>query len=121
MAQNETAQSPPTSQGNGECELLGPFSLIVQSALGILALSSLVWKRYRERPRRPLKIWTFDVSKQVVGSLLLHMANLLMSMLSAGQLSVKLPAAGTEGDKYQPNPCSFYLLNLAIDVSLESE
>ncbi|KAI9884427.1 MAG: hypothetical protein M1823_003781 [Watsoniomyces obsoletus] len=118
MAQNATAQSPPTSLESGECELLGPFSLIVQSALGILALSSLVWKRYRERPRRPLKIWAFDASKQVVGSLLLHMANLLMSMLSAGKFSVKIPAVGTDGDQYQPNPCSFYLLNLGIDTTL---
>ena len=36
-----------------------------------------------------------------------------MSMLSSGQFEVKA------GD-YQANPCSFYLLNLAIDVSLLS-
>ena len=106
------------SEGSGECQLLGPFSLLVQSALGLLALSSLVWKRYRERPRRPIKVWAFDASKQVVGSMLLHIANLLMSMLSAGQLSVKAKALDDDG--YQPNPCSFYLLNLAIDVSAAS-
>lgn len=64
----------------------------------------------------------------------MHIANLLMSMLSSGQLSIKVnPAtiearglavvvarmAGAEG-KYQPNPCSFYLLNLAIDVSVST-
>ena len=95
---------------NGECKLLGPFALVVQAALGALALLSLVYKRWRERPQRPLKIWAFDASKQVVGSALLHVANLLMSMLSSGQLIVK-------ADDYQANPCSFYLLNLAIDVS----
>ena len=83
----------------------------MQAALGGLALLSLVYKRRRERPQRPLKIWGFDVSKQVVGSVLLHLANLLMSMLSSGQLSV----AAANG--YKANPCSFYLLNLAIDVS----
>lgn len=57
-----------------------------------------------------MKIWAFDASKQVVGSALLHVANLLMSMVSSGELKVKA------GD-YQANPCSFYLLNLAIDVS----
>lgn len=98
---------------NGECKLLGPFALFIQGALGALALLSLVFKRWRERPQRPLKIWAFDASKQVVGSALLHIANLLMSMLSSGQLTVKA------GD-YQANPCSFYLLNLAIDVSLPS-
>ena len=95
---------------NGECRLLGPASLFIQGALGALALLSLVYKRWKERPQRPLKIWTFDVSKQVVGSVLLHIANLFMSLLSSGQFTVKA------GD-YQANPCSFYLLNLAIDVS----
>lgn len=98
---------------NGECHLLGPFALIIQGSLGALALLSLVYKRWRERPQRPLKVWAFDASKQVVGSMLLHIANLLMSMLSSGQLAITLTAAG----EYQANPCSFYLLNLAIDVS----
>lgn len=98
---------------NGECDLLGPFALIIQGSLGALALLSLVFKRWRERPQRPVKIWAFDASKQVVGSMLLHIANLLMSMLSSGQLAITLTTAGD----YQANPCSFYLLNLAIDVS----
>jgi hypothetical protein len=34
---------------------------------------SLVYKRWRERPQRPVKIWAFDVSKQVFGSVMLHM------------------------------------------------
>lgn len=112
---------------NSECSLLGPFAIFVQGLLGLLALTALVFKRRRERPQRPIKIWFFDVSKQVVGSLLVHMANLAMSMLSSGQLMIRLdPAAvsvsvkrqfDTEDD-YIPNPCSFYLLNLAIDVCL---
>lgn len=81
----------------------------MQAALGALALLSLVYKRWRERPQRPLKVWAFDVSKQVFGSAMLHLANLLMSMFSAGQLEIT--------SKYKPNPCSFYLLNLGIDVS----
>jgi hypothetical protein len=40
----------------------------------------------------------------------LHMCNLLMSMFSAGQMPMTT--------KYHPNPCSFYLLNLGIDVRL---
>jgi hypothetical protein len=66
-----------------------------------------------------------------------HIANLVMSMLSSGQFSIKLDANSVSGrglgslallgardvdaqGKYRPNPCSFYLLNLAIDVSLLS-
>ena len=69
-----------------------------------------------------------------MGSVLVHVANLLMSMLSSGQFSIKLDANSVSGrqlgalamlgardvhaqGKYRPNPCSFYLLNLAIDVS----
>lgn len=139
------SKGPHDSPPNGECRLLGPFALIVQAALGGCALLALVFKRWKERPQRPVKIWAFDVSKQVVGSVLLHIANLLMSMLSSGQFSVKLtpgvvaggapPEFGGEDGggmgwgegverrmedefgNYQPNPCSFYLLNLAIDVS----
>ena len=119
-----TAQGKPTDKNdNGECNLLGDFALLVQGALGLLAVSSLAVKRWRESPRRPLKIWFFDVSKQVFGSVLLHLANILMSMLSSGKFDVAATTnatplhAGTDDKGDQPNPCSFYLLNLAIDVS----
>ncbi|THW56106.1 hypothetical protein D6D20_08974 [Aureobasidium pullulans] len=112
---------------DGECKLLGPFALIVQAALGALALLSLVFKRWRERPRRPLKIWFFDVSKQVAGTFLLHLANLGMSMFSSGKfdmastkpedLSASVSSV-TADDGKMPNPCSFYLLNLAIDTTI---
>ena len=106
---------------NGECRLLGPFALVVQGALGALALLVLVLKRWRERPRRPVKIWFFDASKQVVGSILLHLANLFMSMLSSGDFDAasqvqEIATALQDDQGRRPNPCSFYLLNLAIDV-----
>ncbi|KAI0468594.1 vacuolar membrane protein-domain-containing protein [Xylaria cf. heliscus] len=113
--------------GEGECRLLGPFALLVQLALGGLALLSLVYKRWRERPQRPLKIWFFDVSKQVFGSVLVHIANIFMSMLTSGRFSFKLDPVGVEtvarmfrrdNVPYVPNPCSFYLLNLGIDTTI---
>ena len=115
--------SPDQGESQGECQLMGPFALIVQAALGALALLSLVYKRWRERPQRPVKIWFFDVSKQVFGSVLVHIANIFMSLLTSGRFSVKLEPGATsrmmarDEDQYVPNPCSFYLLNLAIDVS----
>ena len=121
-----SAASPPDSSDNtGECQLLGPFAVLVQAALGCLALLSLVYKRWRERPQRPVKVWAFDASKQVFGSVLLHLANLFMSMFSTGQLEQTLAKVaadairnGSEPEGYQPNPCSFYLLNLAIDTTI---
>lgn len=120
------ASSPSTEESQpGECRLMGPFALVVQAALGALALLSLVFKRWRERPQRPVKIWFFDVSKQVFGSVLVHIANIFMSMLTSGRFSVQVEPgkAGkmmVRDDAYVPNPCSFYLLNLAIDVSRTS-
>ena len=114
VASSENDSKPGAD--NGECKLLGPFAIVIQGALGGLALLSLVYKRWRERPQRPIKIWAFDVSKQVVGSILLHLVNLLMSMFSFGQLKTFTTGSGP----YKANPCSLYLLNLAIDVSLDS-
>ena len=113
---------PGEDENTAECRLLGPFAVIVQAALGILALLSLVFKRWRERPQRPVKIWAFDASKQVFGSVLLHLANVVMSMFSAGEIQASLAKAAADKvgatERYQPNPCSFYLLNLAIDTTI---
>ncbi len=106
---------------NGECRLLGPFALFVQAGLGLLALSSLVLKRYRERPRRPLKIWFFDASKQVFGSVLLHVLNLLMSMFASGDFEISSQGKDLHDEQgRRPNPCSFYLINILVDVSCQS-
>lgn len=128
------AGSPMAADNPTECRLLGSFAILVQLALGGLALLSLVYKRWRERPQRPVKIWFFDASKQVFGSVLVHGANVFMSLLTSGRFNITTidPAAGAVGvvrrgammllgrgsDEYVPNPCSFYLLNLAIDTTL---
>lgn len=131
-----TATDVPSAGGDDdddytdECRLMGSFALIVQAALGGLALLSLVYKRWRERPQRPVKIWFFDVSKQVFGSVLVHIANVFLSMLTSGRFTLQsetvvgpmermlLLRRDGGDDDYSPNPCSFYLLNLGIDVSI---
>jgi len=127
-AKPTSTKAPDAGPEQGECRLLGPFALFVQAGLGVLAILSLVFKRWREVPRRPVKVWAFDASKQVLGSALLHVLNLIMSMLSSSgsgdleinapdvlELSAQLAAADAEGR--MPNPCSFYLINIAVDVS----
>jgi hypothetical protein len=119
------AQSPKEQAEveDNQCKLLGPFALLVQGALGVLALLTLVFKRYRESPKRPWRVWFFDVAKQVTGSVILHLINLLMSELGAGNLENKIAEVGSKVQDEQgrkPNPCSFYLLNLAIDVSFST-
>ncbi|SPO00877.1 related to vacuolar membrane protein [Cephalotrichum gorgonifer] len=131
-AARPTATGSPTelADSSGDCSLLGSFALLVQLALGGLALLSLVYKRWRERPQRPMKIWFFDVSKQVFGSVLVHVANVFMSMLTSGRVTFQSQPVGAvavgrmlllrsdDDGAYRPNPCSFYLLNLAIDTTL---
>lgn len=122
-----TLQSTPLTAAQEEqvrCHLLGPFALVVQAALGGVAVLSLVYKRWRETPKRPWKIFFFDVSKQVFGSVLLHVLNLAMSMFAQVDVVHAAEIAATGKDTQQPgregampNPCSYYLLNLAIDVS----
>lgn len=132
-APTSTSDSPLSTTEAGECRLLGPFALLVQGALGSVALLALVFKRWRETPKRPWKIFFFDASKQVLGSCLTHVLNLMMSMLGSVDMMntaqkaaiATFAAKAAEGDTGGgsappdiPNPCSFYLLNLAIDVSL---
>ncbi|KAG7700008.1 hypothetical protein KL930_000695 [Ogataea haglerorum] len=121
-----------------KCELLGPFALVIQLFLGVLALSSLVWKRYREYPnRRPWKVWLFDVSKQVIGALGIHMLNVFMSILGghSDQWVSTLPSQTSRyyfatparpGPPPSPphpkpdfdNPCDYYFLNILFDTTI---
>ncbi|KAH3660246.1 hypothetical protein OGAPHI_007451 [Ogataea philodendri] len=118
-----------------KCELLGPFSLLVQGFMGVCALLSLVWKRSREYPnRRPWKIWLFDVSKQVIGALGIHMLNVFMSILggrsdewfvnlsqhtSPYYLSGSPPSTPLEPPNQDfDNPCDYYFLNILFDTTI---
>ncbi|KAJ7129271.1 vacuolar membrane protein-domain-containing protein [Mycena epipterygia] len=86
------------------CQLLGPIALTVQALMGVLVILSLVYKRHREKPMRPWRIWLFDVSKQVVGQLFVHLVNVLISDLVSHHSS--------------NNACVFYFLNILIDTTL---
>ncbi|KAL4403071.1 hypothetical protein ACI68E_000853 [Malassezia pachydermatis] len=86
------------------CKLFGPVSIVTQLLLGVVVLGSLLYKRYRERPRRAWRVWMMDVSKQLTGQLIVHMMNVLFS------------AVGTLQDG--GNPCSLYFLNIALDTTL---
>ncbi|PWN24489.1 hypothetical protein BDZ90DRAFT_212407, partial [Jaminaea rosea] len=88
---------------DANCRLLGPFALVVQALMGILVVGTLVWKRQRERPRRPWKIWLLDITKQMLGQLFVHTLNVLLSNFVANV-----------GDE---NPCSLYFLNILVDTT----
>ncbi|KDR84044.1 hypothetical protein GALMADRAFT_55406 [Galerina marginata CBS 339.88] len=85
------------------CQLLGRTALIVQGLMGLFVILSLVFKRHRETPKRPWRIWLFDVSKQIVGQLFVHGANLFVSDLASNHSS--------------SNACVSYFLNILIDTT----
>ncbi len=66
-----------------------------------------VVKRYTEQPRRPWKIWFFDVSKQLVSAGVIHFLNLGMAnLLSDNDIN-----ADDHTDE-----CVWYFLNVLIDT-----
>ncbi|KPP78695.1 transmembrane protein 110-like [Scleropages formosus] len=82
--------------------LMDSFGIFLQGLLGVVAFSTLMLKRFREpkHERRPWRIWFLDTSKQAIGMLFIHFANVYLSDL-------------TEED-----PCSLYLINFLLDASL---
>lgn len=82
--------------------LMNSFGIFLQGLLAVMAFSILMLKRFREpkHERRPWKIWCLDTSKQAIGMLFIHFANVYLSDL-------------TEED-----PCSLYLINFLLDASL---
>ena len=144
-----SSSSPPDFPGGGvfddlpvdrkSCQLLGPTALvrtysparlfwhltqqcfqIVQGLMGVFVIGSLLFKRHREKPKRPWRIWyvprktytsgahaffrLFDVSKQVVGQMFVHGVNVFISDVGSTRSS--------------GNACVFYFLNILIDTTL---
>ncbi|KAG2195994.1 hypothetical protein INT47_011499 [Mucor saturninus] len=89
------------------CKLLDSFAIFVQLVLATLAFSTLYIKRQRESPQRPLFIWSFDVSKQLLGGGVIHTLNLVASHFFGKSL---------DGEP-ESNPCVWYFLNILIDTT----
>ncbi|XP_049445167.1 store-operated calcium entry regulator STIMATE-like isoform X2 [Epinephelus fuscoguttatus] len=97
--------SPTPGADTRGCEngaLMDSFGIFLQGLLAVMAFSTLMLKRFREpkHERRPWRIWFLDTSKQAIGMLFIHFANVYLSDL-------------TEED-----PCSLYLINFLLDASL---
>ncbi|XP_028603188.2 store-operated calcium entry regulator STIMATE-like [Podarcis muralis] len=99
-ANGSQAKSRPHGCDNGA--LLDRFGVLVQALLAVVAFSTLMLKRFKEPKgeRRPWRIWFYDTSKQAIGALFIHFANVFLSDL-------------TEED-----PCSLYLMNFILDATL---
>ncbi|XP_041743609.1 store-operated calcium entry regulator STIMATE isoform X3 [Coregonus clupeaformis] len=103
---NTPMSAPPTrnadTRGCENGDLMDSFGIFLQGLLAMVAFSTLMLKRFREpkHERRPWRIWFLDTSKQAIGMLFIHFANIYLSDL-------------TEED-----PCSLYLINFLLDASL---
>ncbi|XP_061730950.1 store-operated calcium entry regulator STIMATE-like isoform X2 [Nerophis ophidion] len=99
---NTTPTPGPDNRGCENGALMDSFGIFLQGLLAVMAFSILMLKRLREpkHERRPWKIWFLDTSKQAIGMLFIHFANVYLSDL-------------TEED-----PCSLYLINFLLDASL---
>ncbi|XP_056324317.1 store-operated calcium entry regulator STIMATE [Danio aesculapii] len=100
-----SSNSSPTelqAQGCSNGVFMDSFGIFLQGLLGVVAFNTLMLKRFREpkHERRPWKIWFLDTSKQAIGMLFIHFANVYLSDL-------------TEED-----PCSLYLINFLLDATL---
>ncbi|XP_030063312.1 store-operated calcium entry regulator STIMATE isoform X1 [Microcaecilia unicolor] len=102
LATRPSSQSTAGSRGCGDGALMDSFGIFLQGLLGVVAFSTLMLKRFREpkHERRPWKIWFLDTSKQAIGMLFIHFANVYLS--------------GLTGD----DPCSLYLINFLLDATL---
>ncbi|DAZ92415.1 TPA: hypothetical protein N0F65_000199 [Lagenidium giganteum] len=96
-----------------ECKLLGGgFAHLLQVLLGIIALSVLVIKRMYEVPQRPLRVWAFDASKQMVGAGFAHVANLVIALMLYQYEHDREREAAKNVDQ-----CAFYFVNFTMDTT----
>jgi len=85
------------------CELIsGFFAFFVQGSLAVAGAATLLFKRWRENPRRPWLIWLFDVSKQCISGFLQHGVNILFGVWFAHHSLA--------------SQCAWYLVNFTISV-----
>ena len=88
-----------------KCEMFGGFGFLIQAILGAAAFSILILKRYIEKPRRPWKIWFYDVVKQIISALALHLFNLIIS-------------AVLSSDEKDADACVWYFVTVVLDCTL---
>ena len=92
-------------ENNSKCEMFGGFGFLIQAILGAAAFSILIVKRYVEKPRRPWKIWFYDVAKQIISSLVLHLFNLIISAILSS-------------DEKDADACVWYFVTVVLDCTL---
>lgn len=50
-------RAPQEEDPQAGCKLMDGFGIFIQLLLAAFAFSTLIYKRQREKPQRPLRIW----------------------------------------------------------------
>jgi hypothetical protein len=103
--ESKNNQNTTEIESNSKCEMFGGFGFLIQAILGAAAFSILIVKRYIEKPRRPWKIWFYDVAKQIISSLVLHLFNLIISAILSS-------------DEKDADACVWYFVTVVLDCTL---
>merc|ERR1712007_200739 len=89
------------------CQVLGDaFGVLVQGILFVIVVSSLMLKWRLESPRRRIKIFLLDSSKQMVGQGAIHIMNMMCAVVFSGM------------DTATADECAWYWVNIMIDTTL---
>lgn len=84
------------------CTILNDtFGIFVQLFLLVAAVSTLVYKRHKEIPQRPLLIWGFDSSKQAFAGALQHGTNMILGLFFGSKNGLA-------------SECIWYIVNFTI-------
>ncbi|KAH3683683.1 hypothetical protein WICPIJ_005367 [Wickerhamomyces pijperi] len=116
--------SPQPHPKEPQCQLLGPVSIVIQSLMALIVISSLVLKRYSEKSPRPWKVWIFDVSKQVLGAMGVHFLNVVLSLIKSKGLFLWVLSVlgihinGKDGDQGDDDECKWYFISLFMDTTI---
>ncbi|XP_046389137.1 store-operated calcium entry regulator STIMATE-like [Ischnura elegans] len=86
----------------GKDALTDMFGWFIQGVLACLAFTCLILKRFCEPryERRPWLIWFYDTSKQGMGAMVIHMANVFLA------------------NKFRGDPCTWYIISFLLDSSI---
>ncbi|XP_013790723.1 store-operated calcium entry regulator STIMATE-like [Limulus polyphemus] len=105
LRDQSSLQADPVGLSKIHCThgaLTDSFGWFVQGILAGLAFTCLILKRFCEptKQRRPWIIWFYDTSKQGLGALVIHFANVFLAEFFHG------------------DPCTWYIVSFLLDSSV---
>lgn len=86
--------------------------------MGILIVMVLLLKRTYESPKRRMRIWIYDIVKQLGGSFVIHMLNIMLSVWKNDSVECIGRQNDDDDDATEDDECDWYFVNLLMDTTL---